>query len=216
MVNTKIDNQRYHRPMSEKPPSEPRFGSGTSGLPIGYGPVSSGVSAQWSTPPPVTSSKRDRWLTFAVLALALLGLGVGLAALFRPINKDSPASPAAPAYTSQQVDGAKANVCEAYGKVKQVVTGNTHRTNPVAGDPVGALATGIYAPVSLYDSGDYLLRNLSYDKAAPEDLAKSIESFGKKLLELAMVDLAGDPDSARDSLRHQLDADVTTIDGLCK
>lgn len=196
--------------MSEQSPSETPFGSGASGFPTGCGPSPS----QWPIPTPPAAFRSSRWPTVVVAVIALLSLAVGLAAFFRPMPQSS--SPASPEYTPEQVNSAKTNVCEAYGTVKQVITGNTHRTNPVAGDPVGALATGIYAPVSLYDSGDYLLRSLYDDKAAPEDLAKSIESFGKKLLKLAMVDLAGDPDSARDSLRHELDADVTTIDGLCK
>jgi hypothetical protein len=152
-----------------------------------------------------------------VLLIALLGAGAGVAAWFRPIpNNNLSTAPPSPAYTAQQADDAKSNVCDAYATVKKVVTANTHRINPAPSDEVGSLATGIYGPVSLYDGGDYLLKTLGEEPAAPQDLAKTIKSLSKTLQKLGMVDLAGEPDSVRDQLRHDADSYVAAIDGLCK
>jgi hypothetical protein len=152
-----------------------------------------------------------------VLVIALVGVGAGVSAWFRPIpNNNLSTAPPTVAYTAQQADDAKSTVCTAYSTVNKVVTANTHRTNPAPGDEVGSLATGIYGPVSLYDGGNYLLRTLDDEPATPQDLAKSIKSISKTLQKLAMVDLAGEPDSVRDALRHDVDSDVAAIEGLCK
>jgi hypothetical protein len=202
--------------MSENPPSGPHYGPGAGGFPAGHGPTPPTGRTQWPSPA-VAPPRPGRLPTLAVLVIALVGVGAGVSAWFRPIpnNNLSTATPTV-AYTAQQADDAKSTVCTAYSTVNKVVTANTHRTNPAPGDEVGSLATGIYGPVSLYDGGNYLLRALDDEPATPQDLAKSIKSLSKTLQKLAMVDLAGEPDSVRDALRHDVDSDVAVIEGLCK
>jgi hypothetical protein len=204
IVTNKLDDQRYHRPMSENPPGGTHFG----GLPAGHGPSS-------STVPPAAPSYPGRWPMLALLLIALLGVGVGVAAWLRPIP-GSKLSGATAASTEQHAGEAKMNICHAYTLVTQVVTANTHRTNPAPGDAVGALATGIYGPVSLYVGGDYLSGILDDEPTTPADLSRSIKSLSKTLKQLAMVDLAGQPESVRNSLRDEVNSHVRVIDGLCR
>jgi hypothetical protein len=152
----------------------------------------------------------------ALLLIALLGVGVGVAAWFRPISSSNLSSAPTTAATERPASEAKSNICHAYTLVTQVVTANTHRTNPAPGDEVGSLATGIYGPVSLYVGGDYLSGALNDEPATPADLSSSIKSLSKTLKQLAMVDLAGQSDSVRDSLRDEVNSHVRVIDGLCK
>jgi hypothetical protein len=204
--------------MAETPPGGPSYGQSASGFPGAPGQFSGapGGPPSWPLSAPRGAS---RALTFISLGISVIATVLAIVGWFRPTHTAptaASASPSTPTYTSEQVNVAKTNVCDAYALVKKVVSGNTHRVNPIPGDRVGDLATGIYAPVSLYDSGDYLSRSLLDNLAAPGDLAESVKSFSKNLFKLAMADLASDSDSALDSIRHQLDSDVTTIDGLCK
>jgi hypothetical protein len=202
--------------MAETPPGGPSYGQGTSGFPGAPGQFSGAQSGppSWPASPPRGAS---RLLTFVSLGISVIATVLAIVGWFRPTPTVAPAAgPGGPTYTEQQTADARHDVCDAYASAKKVISGNTHRANPVPGDQIGDLATGIYAPVSLYDSGDYLLRILSDNPATPGDLVKPLEAFGKKLFKLAMADLAGDPDSTLDSIRHQLDSDVTTIDSFCK
>jgi hypothetical protein len=202
--------------MSENPPSGPPYGPGGSGFQAGRGPTPSTGMTQWPSAA-VAPRRPGRLPLLAVLVIALVGAGAGISAWIRPIpGNNLPTAPPTVAYTEQQAEDAKSAVCDAYSTVNKVVTANTHRTNPAPGDAVGSLATGIYGPVSLYDGGNYLLRTLDDERATPQNLAESITSLSKTLQKLAMVDLAGEPDSIRDPLRHSVDSDVASIEGLCK
>jgi hypothetical protein len=153
----------------------------------------------------------------AMLVMTLIAIGAAVAAWLRPLPEPKPpSSPPPHSFTAKQTDDAKANVCDAYKIVYKSVYGNTHRTNPVPGDEIGGLATGVYAPLANYTGGDYLLDRLAGEPATPRELANPIKSLGNTLKKLAMVDLAGEPDSALDPLRHAAGADFATIDGLCK
>ncbi len=179
MVNTETGDQRYHRPMSEYPPSGPHYGPGASGFPAGHAPTPSTGMTQWPSQQP-GPPRYGRWPALAALVIALVGVVAGVSAWFRPIPSNNlSTAPPTLAYTAQQADDAKSTVCDAYSTVNKVVTANTHRTNPAPGDEVGSLATGIYGPVSLYDGGDYLLRMLDDEPATLQDLAKSIKSLSK-------------------------------------
>ena len=197
--------------MSETPSSEPTAPPG----PVGPRP---GVFGAGRPPArPVGAPKTGQWLPFLTLAIALVGLGVGIGAWLRPIaGEGEPPVPAAPTYTEEQIAQAKANVCEAYRLVKQVIVSNTHRSNPVPGDAIGDLATGIYGDVSLYQGGDYLLNHLIGEPALPEMLASSATSAARTMKRLAMIDLAGDPDSVRATVHHEVNEQLLHLDELCR
>jgi hypothetical protein len=150
--------------------------------------------------------------------MMLIAVAAAIAAWLRPLPETkTPSAPPAPTVTEQQISDAKAHVCDAYKIVSKSVEGNTHRTNPVPGDAIGALATGVYEPLAAYTGGDYLLDRLAAEPATPTELANSIKSLGNTLKKIAMVDLAGEPDSVRNPLRDAINADFATIDkGLCK
>ncbi|EUA16077.1 putative alanine and proline rich membrane protein [Mycobacterium xenopi 4042] len=54
------------------------------------------------------------------------------------------------------------------------------------------------------------------EPAAPPDLVAAVRSLANRSEELGMVFLADKPDSIQNPLRQDLDADVATIDRLCK
>ncbi|TDH47910.1 hypothetical protein E2F47_26035 [Mycobacterium eburneum] len=153
----------------------------------------------------------------ASLVVALVAVGVAIAAWLRPVPESSPPPPPSePTYSDQQIAKAKANVCEAYNTVSHAVLVNTHRPNPVPGDDVGALAAAANGRLALYAGGDYLLDRLAANPAAPGGLVKAIRSLANQSKEIGIAFLADEPDSVQEPLRRALDADVATIDGLCQ
>lgn len=171
-------------------------------------------------PPPMVSARSSRLPTVAALAslvVALVAVGVAVAAWLRPIPENNAvAPPVEPTYTEQQIADAKANVCEAYSTVHQAVLINTHRSNPVPDDEIRALAAAANARLALYAGGDYLLDRLATNPATPDDLAMAIGSLANESKEIGIAFLADEPDSVQDRLRRTLDADVATIDRLCE
>lgn len=209
-MTTDFCDQRYHRPM----PDTPR--NGPAPEPSQPGPSAAPIAAPPWPPPPLTAvPKTNRWLPFATLAIALVGLAVGIGAWLRPLPAGSPAAPE-PTYTDEQIAAAKANVCEAFGLVKEGVVINTHRTNPVPDDAIGALATGVYGDVVLYQGGDYLLDHLAKEPATSGKLANLIRSLGSTMKKLAMIDLAGEPDLVRDPVYRAVNDGITTADEMCE
>jgi hypothetical protein len=165
----------------------------------------------------MTFRQPARWPVFAMLVITLIAVGAAVAAWLRPLPEaKTPSTPLVPTFTDQQVADAKAQVCDAYRLADKAVVINTHRTNPVPGDEIGSLATGVSSDFSLYASGDYLVDTARDEPATPSELAKAIDSFGKTLKEIAMNDLAGEPGAVRDPLRRTVDAESATIKGLCQ
>lgn len=192
--------------MPDTPPSGPFPGSSPPGSPAAV--------PSWPPVPPKPVARSGRWPAFLALAIALVGLGVGIGAWLRPVPKVSQSS--APVYSEEQIATAKAEVCEAYRVVDRAVVVNTHRANPVPGDEIGALATGAHGIAALYDGGDYLLDRLMTEPATPGELANLVKSLGTTLKKFGIVVLAGAPESERDELRQAVDTDSTTIESLCK
>ncbi len=192
--------------MPDTPPSGPFPGSSAPGSPAAV--------PSWPPVPPKPVARPGRWPAFLALAIALVGLGVGIGAWLRPVPKVSQSS--APVYSEEQIATAKAEVCEAYRVVKRGVVLNTHRTNPTPGDEIGSLATELYAPVSLYQGGDYLLDRLTLQPAAPVELAIATRSLGDNMRKLAVIELAADPDAVRVPVQDAAESSSKTIDELCK
>lgn len=198
--------------MSDTAPTGVPPPQGHHGLPIPPAP-----SAPWRPAPPVLLRRPSSWPTLAAIAIALVALGVGVGGWFRPAPRnDHPSVPSAPAYTDQQIADAKGQVCDSYQAVHTAGLVSTNRTSPVPGDPIGELAVAANARLALYAGGDYLLDRLAAEPATPPALADALRSFANNSKKLAIVALAEKPNSAQDPLRRALDADATTIDGLCK
>lgn len=171
----------------------------------------------WPLAPPAARQGPTRWPGLAAVAISLVALGIAIGAWVRPMPEGgSSPGESPPAFTDDQIAQAKANVCEAYRVVDRAVVLNTHRTNPVPGDEIGALATGAHGVIALFASGDYLLDRLAAEPATPRTLAARTESLGNSLKKFGMIVLAGEPETERDLLRGAVDTDSATIESLCK
>jgi hypothetical protein len=95
-----------------------------------------------------------------------------------------------------------------------VVT-NTHLSDPVPGDPAGALAVAANARLALYGGGGYLRDRVARQAATPPDLAQAANAMADTLEELSMGYLAG-LNSSLEPLRHDLDSQLDRIDRLCR
>ncbi|MCV7035943.1 hypothetical protein BMW24_008960 [Mycobacterium heckeshornense] len=158
----------------------------------------------------------SRWPSFAALAIAIIGLGVGITGWFRPLPHEiHEQAPTAPAYSDQQIANAKTDVCVAYNYAKNEVALNTHRPD-FEGDPVGSLAAATMKRLSLYAAGDYLLTRLTAQPATPAELADAVRSLANSYEQAAMRILNDEPSAALDPLRHAVDSDISKIDELCK
>jgi hypothetical protein len=159
----------------------------------------------------------SRWPSFAALAIAIIGLAIGVVGWFRPVApSERPVAPVAPTYTDQQIANAKTNICAAYEVVKNEVFVNTHRPNPAEGDEIGSLAVAANGRLALYAGGDYLLKRLAGEPATPSKLADAVRALANAYEEAGIRTLNYEPNSALDALRHDIDADIAKIDGLCK
>ena len=68
----------------------------------------------------------------------------------------------------------------------------------------------------MYAAGDYLLDRLAAEPATPADLATAIRSLAELYKKFGIHALNDEPDSALDPIRHDVDAEIPKIDGLCK
>jgi hypothetical protein len=217
MVNTDFSDQRYHRPMSDKPPTGPPPAHDASGFAAARGsrgfPPAPPSPQPWPSAPP----KPSRWLTFLALAIALVGFGTGVAAWFRAAPHNSPnIGPPTSAYTERQIADAKQNVCDAYALVRTAVSVTTNKRS--SGGDAFATQTAIAANgrLALYGGGGYLLEQLSAEPATPSDLANAVKSLAGTFRKLAMVDLGEQPESAQTPLRNAVPGTTAKIDEICK
>jgi hypothetical protein len=159
----------------------------------------------------------SHWPSFAALAIALVAVAIAIIGWFRPVgHTDQPTAPTTAPYTDQQIADAKDHICAAYRISKNQVFVNTHRPNPVEGDEIGSLAVAANGRLALYAGGDYLLKRLAAEPATPSDLADAVRALGNSYEEAGIRTLNYEPNSALDALRHDIDADIAKIDGLCK
>lgn len=149
------------------------------------------------------------WLTWAALAIAVIAAALAIVAWFRPAHGGTSGH-----FSDQQTADAKTKVCAAYTTMHQAVVTATHLGNPVPNDPSGQLAVAANARVALLGGGAYLRNSLADEPAAPADLTKAVKSMASTIEQLGAGYLAG-LDSTLGPLRHDLDAEITQINGLC-
>lgn len=166
----------------------------------------SSSSAQ-KRPAPATAEKKPNLVTVAALVIALIAVGLAVVGWFRP-------STGAPSFNDDQTAEAKANICEAFNNVSEAVVTNTHRANPVEGDPVGALSVAANARLALYAGGGYLQDRIDAEPATPAELTEAIKSMSKTLEDLGIGYMAG-LNSTLESLRNDLNSGIENIRGLC-
>jgi hypothetical protein len=190
MVNTGTGDQRYHRSMSEHPPSGPSAAHGPSGYPAaptGF-PGTAAGSPSWPSAPPRAQS---RALTFVALAIALIATGLAIVGWFRPSTPQQSPGSAPPTYSPQQVSDAKARACAAVDVVQKGVGmhAGTGSQAQLSSDPTMAEAQSANARLAIIAGGWYLRDHL--DPATPQPLADAIRHVSGILLDLGQNYLAG-------------------------
>lgn len=212
MVNTEFDDERYHHPMSENPPSEPYQLPGTGGLPISRtGFAGAPGSPSWPPPPPRGPS---RWLTFAALVISVIATGLAVVGWFRPSQTAQRPEAAAPTFTDQQITDAKNSACAAFETVKK---GTTLQTNlPHTDDPAMANAQATHAQLSLVAGGWYLSQQL--DPATPPQLESEIRKLAKTLADVGANAIAGakNEDPPQAARMDEANSAFERIADLCK
>lgn len=208
-VNTGFRDRRYDQRMPDTPPSGPPPAAPSSGPTPAAGPIELPPRSRPSRLPTVTS--------LASLMLALVAVGIAVAAWLRPVPVQRPAAAAAaPVYTAEEVAQAKTNVCEAFALVKSAVVKNNDRPNPSPGEPTGALAAIANGRLALYAGGDYLLERVNAAPAAPTQITTQLRSLAHELKDFGMAFLAEVPDSELTPFRHSVDATFSILDRLCR
>ncbi len=151
--------------------------------------------------------KPSHWPTAAAWLIAVIAVGLAVAAWFDPLH--SPGK-----FSAQQTTEAKKHVCVAEVVVHEAVVASTHLTSPVPNDPAGRLAVAANARLALINGGALLNDRLASEPAAPAELAKAVGSLANTLEELGVGYLTG-LDSSLDTLRHDVDAEIAQINNLC-
>jgi hypothetical protein len=213
MVNTGTGDQRYHRSMSEYPPSGPSAAHGASGYP----PAPTGFPGAAAGPPVWPSpSRSSQWPTFLALALALVASGLAIVGWFRP----SPPPTAPPSktltYTEQQVSDAKARACTALDLVHKGTMLHAGTNVGQSSDPALAEAQGADARLAIISGAWYLRDHL--DAATPAELAAAIKGLTQVMLDLGANYLADarNDDPAQSALIKEGNSGFDHALELCK
>lgn len=193
---------RYHRRMSHASPTGPAAGDTETSTP---------AAAPYPDhdDPPAGRGRWARWSRFVTPAVAVLAAALAIAAWFDPLHRS------APTYTPQQADAAKTKICAAYTTVHQGVVTNTHKPNPVPGNPAGALAVAANARLALLGGGAYLRDRLAGEPATPAELANAVTGLADTIEELGINYLAGASNQVQEPLRKTLDTQLAALDKLC-
>jgi hypothetical protein len=158
-----------------------------------------------------------RWPTFTALAIALIGVAVGLDGWFRPApHNNQPSAPPKPTYTDQQTADAKAHMCAAFGKVDHAL--DVAETRGGGNDPTAKLTAATSARQALDAGSRYLLTKLAEEPATPPDLATAVRNQANSYQESLINYLDGLTNSDADMQPALKAADQATlmIRRLCK
>jgi len=214
MVNTEAGNQRYHRFMSEQPPSGPPLPSGERGFSSSRGqfPGAAAGPPPWPSAPP---GGQSRALTFVAIAIGVIGTCLAVAGWFRASPVAPPAQrSASPTYTEQQIADAKARACDAFQTVLKGVTLQTH--GEASSDPSMRKAQAVNGQLSLVAGGGYLRDRV--DPATPTQLAADIRKTSDILLDLGANALAGaqNADQPQAGLLSEAQSSFAEVQEQCK
>jgi hypothetical protein len=156
---------------------------------------------------PSSETPSGRLLPVATLVFAVVAVGLGTWAVFRPAQAPS----SAPEYTAAQQADAKNGICAAADLVRRGVSLNTNLPVPGgAGDVTGSLAVAANARLSLSDGGQYLVHWL--DPATPTELAASVRHFANTLMDIGAAATAGAPNTDPDQAARLRDADAANLE----
>jgi hypothetical protein len=148
---------------------------------------------------------------FVMFLITLAAVGAAVGAWLRPIPHETPAPPAAPTYSEQQVSDAKAKVCAAVQKVHHATDVNAVRNG--GDDPNVQLMVATTQRQVFVIGSAYLMTTLAEAPAAPSDLAAIANNLAH-LYQVATLDgLAG---SISEAVRNSANDDGFKIDELCK
>ena len=216
MVNTRTGDRRYHRSMSEYPPSGPSAAHGPSGYPpapSGF-PGAAAGSPVWLSPSPGPS----RWPTFLALALALVASGLAIVGWFRPTPPPAAPPSKTPTYTEQQISDARTRACAAVDTAHKgvVLQSGANKQDAVSSDPALAEGQAANARLSIISGSWYLRDHL--DPATPQPLADTIRHLSAVMLDIGANYLAGarDADQAQSTLLSDGDSTFAHALELCK
>ena len=82
-------------------------------------------------------------------------------------------------------------------------------------DAVAQLAVATNARLALLGGGAYLRDRLDANTAGPTDLVNAVNTFANTIEQLGINYLSNAGADAQDSLRHDLDSQITQLDELC-
>ena len=152
-------------------------------------------------------SETLRWLTYAALPIAVIAAVLAALAYFHPAHNH--------ASVAQQSGDPKSNICSAYKAAHKSVVANTHMQSNNPNDAVAQLAVATNARLALIGGGAYLRDRLDANTGAPTDLANAVNTFANTIEQLGINYLNNAGADAQDSLRHDLDSQITQLDKLC-
>lgn len=205
-LNTGNADQRYHRFMSEMPPTGHPSAPGPPSYPAGMPPA-----GPWGPPAPVAFSRPARWPMFVMFLITLAAVGAAIAAWLRPIPHEPSGTPPAPTYSEQQVADAKSKVCAAYEKVHHAVNTNVQRTG--GDDPTAQLAVAVNMRQVYVVGSAHFYTTLAEEPATPQDLASAVRKIAGLFQVFTLEGLASDPTASTSNAINEAGA---TIESLCK
>ena len=146
---------------------------------LSSGPVPPDPGQHWTPPPPTATPVRPaRWPLLITLAIALIGVAVGVVGWFRPVpHHDQP--PPKPTYTAQQTADAKNKVCTAFAKLLRAV--QVVNAVPDGSNAVEQLATATGTRQVFDVFSRYFIRTLAEEPATPPDLATAVRKEADSL-----------------------------------
>jgi hypothetical protein len=206
--------------MLERRPSRPPLAHSADEISAAPEPPGFPAAPTGSPTWPPALSRPSRWPTLVVLVVALIGVGVGIAAWFRPVpHISSPTAPPTPTYTEQEISDAKARACAAVDLVQKGVRLQTGASNPApepGNDPAVIDAEAANARLSMVAGASYMRDHL--DAAIPPQIADTMRHLSDVLSDIATNYLAGvrSNDSQIAHLRSDSASAAARLNELCK
>ncbi len=186
-LNTGNADQRYHRFMSETPPTGHPSAPGPVGFPPGPPPA-----GPWGPPGPIALNKPARWPMFVMFLITLVAVAAAVAAWLRPIPHNT--SPPRPrrhrriASNRWPMRRRRFALHTRKCKARAVLT----QTRNGGDDPNLQLLVAVNMR-QVFDAGSaYLLKILAEQPAAPENLAAAAKSLADSYEIITLDGLAGD------------------------